>query len=247
MVLKILLLFLSIIFLQAEECQDWFDDLKINPNNPSCEGLCTVGKTDMGSFECPLLCAKFCKPKKYCKLNSYWTKKLSNPADPFKNFNKQDLSDVRRALSRLPNSFNPSKLKGIVKGTKPVDFTALITEATSTDEFVVLYPRAFNNPKILDRVIAHEVVHVLVQEEWKGLFESYKKDVGWNTNKGYEDRKGEFIEADSKMSADEDFANNIEYYLFEPNKLKSKSSQIHNWIQKKMGNKLKLEKGCSNE
>ena len=234
--------------MHAEECQDWFNNLKISTNNPDCERLCSVGITDMGSFECPLLCKKFCYPKKEtCLLNSYWKKALSGPAEPFKPFSAKENALVTKALSRLPKNFNPSRLKAIVKGTKPVDFTSLTTEATSTDEFIILYQRAFNDPTTLDRIIVHEVVHILVQKEWRELFEAYKKDMGWNTSKGYEDRKGEFVEIDGKMSPDEDFANNVEYYLFAPSKLKNKSSRIYKWIQKKMGSNLKLEKGCSYE
>lgn len=238
-------LFIFTISLRAEECRDWFNNLKISTKDPNCEQLCWAGRVDMGSFECSLYCKKFCQPKKdACLINSYWKRMLSNPSDPFKFFGSKENELVIKALSRLPKNFNPSSLKGIVKGTKPIDFTSLTTEATSTDEFVVLYPRAFNDPSILDRIIAHEVVHVLMQKEWKALFIAYKQDVGWNTKKGYEDREGGFVEADGKMSADEDFANNIEYYLFEPSKLKNKSPNIQKWIQKKMGNKLKLEKGC---
>lgn len=64
--------------------------------------------------------------------------------------------------------------------------------------------------------------------------------------KGNEYRKGEFVEHDGKTSAEEDFANNVEYFLFDQAALKNKSPNIFSWIQKNLGQKLRLGKGCLN-
>lgn len=68
---------------------------------------------------------------------------------------------------------------------------------------------------------------------------TYKNFSGWNSiNHGVKYRDGEFVDFDGKFSAEEDLANNIEFYLFDPATLKSKSP--------KLGPILKLEKGCAN-
>lgn len=44
---------------------------------------------------------------------------------------------------------------------------------------------------------------------------------------------------DGKLSAEEDFANNMEYYLFNPNKLKAISTPAYNWIKGRFGEQIK--------
>jgi hypothetical protein len=52
-----------------------------------------------------------------------------------------------------------------------------------------------------------------------------------------------FVEEDGPESLPEDFSNNIEYYLFEPETLRRKAPKIHDWIKKKFGDSFKLSKG----
>lgn len=53
---------------------------------------------------------------------------------------------------------------------------------------------------------------------------------------------------DSLDSPDEEFANSIEYFLFEPEALKSRTPVAHQWLAKQFGSKLKLfqtdSRGC---
>ena len=55
------------------------------------------------------------------------------------------------------------------------------------------------------------------------------------------------MDNDGKLSADEDFANNIEYFMFDPDQLKVTSPQIFGWIQKHLKQQLQLEKECKDE
>lgn len=244
-------LFLSGFFANAESCEDWFRRLKISPSDAECEMKCALGSIDMGSFDCPSQCDHFCTPKNEkksnCIVDPFWKNRLKGPAEPFKPVVGEEQTQLEMALSRLPKGFRPASLKAIVKGSRPVDFTAPSTEATSTDEFVILYPRAFSDPSHLDRIIVHEIVHVLIIKEWADTFEKYKKASGWAavTESGY--RKGDFVEYDGKTSPEEDFANNVEYFLFDRKALKNRSPAIFNWLQNNLGQKVRLEKGCPNE
>lgn len=76
----------------------------------------------------------------------------------------------------------------------------------------------------------------------------YSLKSGWNTEIDqtgfifWRPRKNEMnVEVDSKLSREEDFANNIEYYLFAPDTLKLKSSKAYDWIKQRYGDKLKLK------
>jgi hypothetical protein len=247
-----ILLFLSTSFMaNAESCEAWFKRLKIASTDVDCEMKCAMGGVDMGSFDCPSQCDRLCRPKAVkkpiCPLNSFWKGRLRGPSEPFKSIAGDELQLVMVALSRLPKSFRPMLLKVIVKGTRPSDFAAPSTEATSTDEFIILYPRAFSDSSKLDRIIVHEVVHVLILKEWSDVFEKYKKTSGWSAVdvNGY--RKGEFVEYDGKSSPEEDLANNVEYFLFDRDVLNQKSPDISAWLQKNLGQKIRLEKGCQYE
>ncbi len=56
---------LSNICVRANECDDWFRSLKVDPNDPDCEMKCALGGVDLGNFNCPIGCPRHCKkPKK---------------------------------------------------------------------------------------------------------------------------------------------------------------------------------------
>ena len=76
-------------------------------------------------------------------------------------------------------------------------------------------------------------------------FKQYKQASGWDSTDGAtKERKGDFVDPDGKLSPEEDFANNIEFYLFERSTLKTRSPEILKWIDKILAKFLKLEKGC---
>lgn len=83
------------------------------------------------------------------------------------------------------------------------------------------------------------------------ILPSYRTTVGWTKYKFdiksgnffYEGRSGDFVAADGRQGPREDFANNLEYYLFEPNVLKQKTPRAFDWIKKHFGDKFKIGKG----
>lgn len=234
----------------AIDCGEWFKKLSLKRGSVECVAACTKAgeRTADANKEnyCSPYCRGMCVPDKdevKCKLEPFWMKRLKALPEPFQSVVGDEQKSVASALSKLPKSFQPTLLKAIVKGTRP-HFTAPSSEAASTDEFIILYPRAFSEPSNLERVIAHEVVHVLILKEWADSFKKYKEISGWSGINANEYRKGEFVEHDGKMSAEEDFANNVEYFLFDQTALKDKSPNIFSWLQKNLGQKLRLGKGC---
>ena len=92
----------------------------------------------------------------------------------------------------------------------------------------------------LQRVITHELAHILYIHLSDEESESYKTVAKWEP---YTTKDGKtlmvntrkvFTAIDGIFSPDEDFANNIEYYLFDEKTLKKKNKEIHQWIKQFM-------------
>lgn len=234
----------------AEACEDWFKRLKIAPNDSECKMKCAMGEVDMGTFDCPSRCDILCKSQKKksknCQLNQYWDHLLNAPTEPFPKLKGDELQTIKNILSRMPRNFTPQNLKAIVRASVGVDVTSS-SLASSSDEYLILFPKAFLRPSELPRGVAHELSHFLIENEWRGLFQKYKQASGWNSIKaGGKYRDGDFVDFDGKFSPEEDLANNVEFYLFEPGTLKSKSPKLFDWIKTTLGATLQLEKGCAN-
>lgn len=230
----------------AIDCEEWFQKLNLKRGSVGCEAACTKAADAMPVHDCSMYCRGMCVPGKdgaVCKLEPFWVKRLKASPGPFQTISGDEQESVKSALSKLPKSFQPTLLKAIVKGTRP-HFTAPSSEAASTDEFIILYPRAFSEFSNLERVIAHEAVHVLILKEWADSFKKYKETSGWSGVDGNGYRKGKFVEYDGKSSPEEDFANNVEYFLFDQVALKDKSPDILSWLQTNLGQMLHMEKGC---
>ena len=52
-----------------------------------------------------------------------------------------------------------------------------------------------------------------------------------------------YVENDGKEGPAEDFSNNIEHYLFQPEQLKIKSPKVYEWIRQRYGDSFKIVKG----
>ena len=238
-----LLIYLVLPASAEDKCLKWFKDSGTKPISNGCFLDCQAIIKDMSTFHCSNRCEEFCKIKN-CKIDDFWERAL-NESSSFTKFSTEEYSHVATALSRIPKKWHPQALKSIVKANKPIDLTAILTPASSTADHIILFKRAFllSNDE-LTRVILHEVTHLLMEKEWSKILVQYKEDFGWKNDKH---RSGDFVEPDGKMSAEEDLANNIEYYIFEPKTLKEKSPKIHVWIRKNLKNGLELQKGCKYE
>lgn len=240
-ILMLLFLFSISKSFASDDCKDWFPKTGAKPGKPNCEITCAGSIIDMNTFSCPSQCTQLCKVK--CPIPPFWTKTLNAETIPFKPLKAEEQAKILAAISRLPKGFIPKSLKAIVRANQ-LDFLSPQNPASSSDEFIIFFPPAFSSDTRLERVLFHEVVHHLISNEWSSNFLKYKKEYGWNGLKDGGFRKGEFVETDGKTSAEEDFANNVEYFVFDQEKLKETSKNIFSWINKNLKNKLKLEKGC---
>jgi hypothetical protein len=225
-------------------CDRWFLDTNAKPGAKDCIQTCSVFRVDMGTFDCPSKCERYCNSqvKEKCIVDNYWLEKLNAESKPFQSLTPTDKVAIARQLSKMPKSFRPKSLKAIVRASQP-DFISPQNPASSSDEYIILFPSA-SITSSLDRVLFHEIVHHLTQREWANLFTDYKKKFGWIRSGRIIERAGNFVDPDGRISAEEDFANNVEYYIFDSKKLSQISPQISTWIDKRLKSKLKMEKGC---
>ncbi len=197
------------------------------------------------------------KHKAGCQKNpaSYavWNDRLKAGMPPkweFKNekskaWTEDEKEKVLEALSVLPALL----VSEIVSGIYRLKTSAQLPEnpAANFQNQIALYDRTFESKQNVARVLGHEFTHLFYRTltfaeqfdyaktaEWKGRV--------WNGLAGREltlVRKGA-VEEDSQNNPEEDFANNVEYFLFNPKTLKEKSPKVYEWISKKFGDKLKL-------
>lgn len=164
--------------------------------------------------------------------------------EKFVKWNEDQKNRVIEAFEEIPEILLSDSCKGIYRASKSHDFP---NPASNGDGHLVLYDSAFDLTRKLSRVIAHELAHEMYRIFSKKEKLDYSLKSGWNTEieknglvfwKPRNDAAN--VEPDSKVSREEDFANNIEYFLFQPDLLQKKSPQAYQWIKDKFGDKLKL-------
>lgn len=185
----------------------------------------------------------------YCRAKSkaaeYWAKRFSNEAvigwphkdEKAKPWKRSEIERVLRELDRLPRWFwTDVKLYRMDKST------VRDNPGTSAPKAIVLYDASLSSPR-LQRVLVHEILHLkfdqlepihrtafLVAAEWEA------------THAGFILRRKKMVAEDSDQSPTEDFANSVEYYLFEPANLKLKTPRIYDWIHLELGDKIRLRR-----
>ena len=172
---------------------------------------------------------------------------LGNKKEKAKAWTDSEIERVLEALAVLPDALLNSGVSGIFRMQSFLDYPA--NPAANHDHAIVLYDEAFKTKQNLARILSHEFAHVLYQNiygEDHGV--SYADAADWMARKTSSkaiilipNRDG-FVEEDGKESPNEDFSNNIEYFLFKPSDLKSKTPKVYQWIAKRYGDKFKLGK-----
>lgn len=256
--MKIIQLFVFLAFTNqvlakpSELCLNWFRKSKVSATQKDCYIECSAIGTGMDTMSCNEECEELCQ--NHCaKIDSNWRTKLSDKgpknwpikSEKFKPISLSDRKKILKALSKLPDSISDISIKGISRADRSVDFP---NPASHGDESIVLYDTAINSNN-LDRILAHELAHELYDDLSKEEKDSYKVAVNWiEVNiKGKEmtvDRGSGFVKEDGKLGPEEDFANNVEFYLYEKSRLKAVTLNAHNWLKEKYGDKFKLRGAC---
>lgn len=247
------LLTLSAVSYAGDDCLDWFRDSGVLPNSKDCPIKCNLIDMDMNTFMCPNRCDEFCKPAPKCKPDPFWLKQIRsgrpegwpNDSEMSAPWTTGDREILASALGQLPGDFKTKNLKGIFRMKKSIE---IINPGTTTDGAIALYDRAFGGPFSLGRVVAHELAHLYYSAMKQDQQRGYLNLAGWEFQgrgrpmKPNEDRQ--FVNKDAMSSPEEDFAHNVDTYLFEPNRLKSLSPKIFKWVENHFSKKFSLKTEC---
>lgn len=196
----------------------------------------------------------------YCKPNpvgfSVWKDRLraGRPSNwPWRSernhvWNVEEQERVLDAIAELPDVLRSLTVNGIYRFEKHAGYPK--NPAAGQSQSIVLYDSAFSSDENLSRILAHELAHELYRQLPGTEKADYAKDAQWivfrNSVTGRDQliplREG-FVEEDGSESIDEDFSNNLEYFLFERAALRTKSPKVEAWFVRKFGGKLVLPKG----
>lgn len=156
-----------------------------------------------------------------------------------------EIEDILCELAKLPEELQLKKIRGIYRMERSKD---KLNPASNGDRHIVVYSRAFNGKIPLAQIMAHELAHVTYDALSEEEKLSYQMATGWsdpkkyNLNlKGWIQRKNGYVRDSGKVSPNEDFANNIEYFLFFPEKLKTVTPSAHAWIKNHFHANFKLQ------
>ncbi|MGE3760584.1 MAG: hypothetical protein AB7H97_22660 [Pseudobdellovibrionaceae bacterium] len=155
---------------------------------------------------------------------------------------KQRLIEI---IEELPDSLLSRAFKNIYRLQKSKDFP---NPATSADGVIVVYDSSFDPARDLGRILAHELSHQSFLELSEEDQQDYRRATGWTVQFERDQklywipRKDGYVEDDGRISYGEDYANNLEYFLYDPDKLKKVTPSAYKWFEKRFGKGFKLKR-----
>jgi len=190
-------------------------------------------------------------PKGY----EFWKSKLLNgrpenwpPAtEKQAKWTPEEMERVLEALGSLPDSLQPKKIKGFYRMHRSDDYPNPAPTRAPTGE-IVLFDSAFDQSRNLARILGHELAHIAyrdlsAQDHDDLLAALYRFEFNDASGKKiYIRGRNKFVEEDGKLSPTEDIANDIEYFLFDPKRLKEVTPTAFDWIKMHFGANFKLER-----
>lgn len=170
-----------------------------------------------------------------------------NKTEKSKAWQEHEKELVEDALQEVPDLLLSNSLIAIHRMEKSEEYP---NPASSVPGVLSLYNSSFGHPKGLSRIIAHELAHQLFEDLSPKQKDRYRESAGWrikldnidNRTLLWTRRKSGYVEPDGVISSSEDFANNVEYFLYAPEKLKNITPGAYDWIKTNFGDKLKLKK-----
>jgi hypothetical protein len=180
---------------------------------------------------------------------SFWSNKFSSGVprgwpwhdERSRAWTEEERERVLEALGEIPDELWNLSAEGIYRLDKSFDFP---NPATSAERVIALYDTAFIQKRNLAQVLAHELAHMKYKTLSPNDELDYRMATNWipqKENPGrYYARKEGYVEEDGRMNPEEDFANNVEYYLFNPEKLKRVTPYAFKWIQSHFSDKFRI-------
>jgi hypothetical protein len=185
---------------------------------------------------------------------SFWIQKIKETAltnwpiksEVAKLWSEEELERIIEALGYLPTAMQRDDISGIYRMERSVYFPNPASGDFNGD--IAVYDSAFDQTNNLSQVLAHEIAHRIFSSLSPEEVKSYLYAAGWvnvgtDTHPDYELLREKTVDPDSKNSINEDFANNVEFFLFNPKKLQGFAPGAYNWISGHFGATFRLGKG----
>ena len=183
---------------------------------------------------------------------SHWKDELRTgypPSWPHKNEKPKAWTEEERdrtldALGELPETLwgeDHIKIYRMESST-----TSTGNPSTSAKGVIVLYNSAFDQSHTLSEVLAHELAHENYRHLSPEDIKSYTEENGWNNPKDvggpnlWIPTRTNYVEPDGHDSPWEDYANNIQYFLFHPAKLRFVTPSAYDWIKHHFDDNFKI-------
>lgn len=203
-----------------------------------------------GKYVSPTTVRAHCKT--FTESYTFWNHLLSGKTPPgwphkmesFKDWTPAERERFFEAIEALPKELWSGNIQGVYRGKKSKDFP---NPATSADKIVVVYDSAFQKDYYLASVVGHELAHQTYNDLTAKERREYWFVTNWfpadPENNTFISRKDGFVQDDGRESPEEDFANNVESFLYEPEKLQKVTPHAYKWMKRHFGDKFKLGKG----
>jgi hypothetical protein len=180
-------------------------------------------------------------------LSERWKLKKEKP----RKWTIEERERVLEALASLP----PELLMDSVKTIFRLEKSSLYDQNPAAGEAgeIALYESAFASKQNLTRILAHEFAHEVYRQLSNANKDEYRIAADWllvknpRADGGYQlvpnRDNDQYVEEDGLESLSEDFSNNIEYFLFDPETLQKKTPKAYQWIKKHFNDNFKVVKG----
>ncbi|MBI4402627.1 MAG: hypothetical protein HY537_00610 [Deltaproteobacteria bacterium] len=138
---------------------------------------------------------------------------------------------ILEALGDLPAALKDEGIDGIYRLMRAIDPA---NPASNNFNSIVVYDSAFNKDYNLAHVLGHELSHRLYGSLSEREKDSFRISGKWRLTKPktYEvgRPKNEFLRPNGMLSPEEDFCDIVPTYFLQPEKLKSLSPRVFNWV-----------------
>lgn len=167
-----------------------------------------------------------------------------------KSWTTHEIERVLEELARIPEALWSKNTQGIYRGSVSMDGPN--PGATDRNGQTVIYDSAFDDRYQLGQVLAHEIAHQYFRDLPPKVKFDYGTSARWevfDTVSGpfWVPRLSGYVKPNGANSLEEDYANNIEYFLYNPEQLKAIMPSAYDWISHHFGDNFKLGKGITHE
>jgi hypothetical protein len=165
--------------------------------------------------------------------------KFKNIKTKIKKWKPEEKKIIDDVLKKIPEWLKKYVLAETLRANS--DGTQNPASSIALTKTLIIFDKFFQSPN-KTQIIAHEIAHITILDLTEKELKDFAAASGWiiDRSKGIKIPPNELIKPDSNESVVEDYANHIEMYHYEPDKLKrlnSRSFQIIDEIVKKRGHK----------